>query len=115
MPRPGCFANTGAPLAYSIVAPTSRGAADLRGPQVPRGAVGARYFSINYPDFSPYITPAFSPYITPAFSGVLNKGGKFKTGCITPAFGKVPPPHPCIRVRVRVTELVKPVLVYNPL
>ena len=35
----------------------------------------ACYFSINYPDFSPYRTPAFS--------GVPNKGDKFKSGCIT--------------------------------
>ena len=44
------------------------------------GARPACYFSINYPDFSPYITLAFL--------GVPNKGNKFKSGYITPALEK---------------------------
>ena len=40
----------------------------------------ARYFSINY--------PYFSPYITPTFSRVPNKGDKFKSGYIAPGLEK---------------------------
>ena len=62
------------------------------------GICPVRYFSSNYPDFSPKFTlswrsspsrPRWAAHLshaTPAFLRVPNKGDKFKSGYITPAF-----------------------------